>query len=34
MLENCVDDPNLNIDNIGEKIDEQYAPIVDKIFPE
>jgi diacylglycerol O-acyltransferase len=34
MLEKCVDDPNLNIDNIGEKINEQYAPIVDKIFPE
>jgi diacylglycerol O-acyltransferase len=33
MLEKCVDDPNLNIDNIGEKINEQYAPVVDKIFP-
>jgi WS/DGAT/MGAT family acyltransferase len=29
LLEKCVDDPNLNIDDIGERITEEYTSIVD-----
>ena len=28
MLEKCIDDPSLDIDNIGEKVNEQYASII------
>jgi predicted transcriptional regulator YheO len=29
MLEKCIDDPSLNIDDIGEKMNEEYTSIVD-----
>jgi hypothetical protein len=29
MLEKCIDDPSLNIDDIGEKISEEHTSIVD-----
>lgn len=30
MLEGCIDDPSLNIDDIGEQIVEEYSSIVDE----
>jgi WS/DGAT/MGAT family acyltransferase len=29
MLEKCIDDPSLNIDDIGEKVNEEFSSIVD-----
>jgi hypothetical protein len=29
LLEKCVDDPNQNTDDIGEKVTEEYTSIVD-----
>lgn len=33
MLEQCIDDPSLNIEDVGKKMNQEFAPIInDKVF--